>query len=217
METLDALETSRRVWRWHEVWIETVTNPSVQTFRNILEDPTARPNRAYTWIAVLVFVLGIVEVLIWQSLGAGASKNNLYGLAGTPLSLLICIPLVMVVGGVLGTIIYVAILNAIARILGGYGGYDKLVYCFAAWEAPVFILSSLTSLIYDVIAAAETETSLIVVCLLAFSLALVIYSMVLSVMAIMAVESVSAGKAIATVLIPEGVLLLLGIFGVARF
>ncbi len=191
---------------WYTVWTEVITHPSRDTFRRILADPTASPNRAYIWVAVLSFIFGSLQAVFYQVTGVSPLGN---ARPVSPAVLLLCgailAPLFAVIGLALGT----AILHGIAKLLGGIGTYNPLVYCLGAAQAPMSIASYLLTFITLVLSRGGTTGSLASLCVVPFSLAVGIYAIVLQVLAVDEVEKIGTGKAVLTVLIPTIILLLI--------
>jgi hypothetical protein len=160
---------------WHEVWITAVTKPSTSTFERLVQDPQASANRAYPWIFVSATIAFALSWLLQAAQGM------------VPGLLVFCAP---VVGGaaILGTIFGTAIIQWLARSMGGLGTYDKTLYCFAAYGAPLGLLSSVLAPIPAVGAW--------------LNLALNLYSLVLSVIALKAVHQFTWGKAVTALAIP---------------
>jgi hypothetical protein len=58
-------------YSWSEVWIKALTRPSVETYQSIVNDPRARPNRAYIWVAVaglIGYVIATALQIIWGTI-----------------------------------------------------------------------------------------------------------------------------------------------------
>jgi hypothetical protein len=182
---------------WHEVWLRALTKPSVATFEEIVTDPHASTNRAYKW----VFVMSLVSQAIGL-LGGWLTGRSLYNGpdpwegVNTTLWSIICSPVGAGIA-VLSFIISVGILQWIAGLLEGSGRFDDLVFAAAAYQAPLAAVAAVFSLIMAWLPAAA--------CLGA---PLFLYLAVLHVMAIKAVNRFNWGRAVATVLAPLGVLLL---------
>jgi hypothetical protein len=201
----ERLNTEQRVpLEWHEVWIRAVTKPSLATFEEILQNPLASTSRAYTWI----FVTSLISQLIIFA-GGWLTGRSLYDSldawqgANTTIWSLICSPVSAGVA-VLGFMISVGILQWIAGLLGGSGRYDNLVVATAAYQAPLAAVSAVLGLLGSWVPFA--------VCL---GVPLGIYILVLQVMAVKAVNGFSWERAVATLLIPMGVLILIGCVAVA--
>jgi len=88
----------------------------------------------------------------------------------------------------------VAIIQWIAKLFGGTGTYEKLLYAFAAITLPFTIISSILAL-FSVIPYVGICTGVI-------SIGLSIYVLVLQVMAVKGVNRFDWGPALGSVLIP---------------
>lgn len=160
-------------YSWNQVWITALTQPSVESYEALIEDPKASANRAVIWLLISLSLSFLFVVV----LGGFARSATISGsVIGTSL---LCAPLL---AGfyIINLGIRVGITHAIARSLGGEGQFGQLFYAFAAFEAPLSILAGIFSYFQ-------------INCLV---LLLGLYGIVLSVTATMAVHRLSAGKAI---------------------
>jgi hypothetical protein len=193
---------------WYRVWIDVVTHPSRDTFRRILADPTAGQKRAFTWMAVMGLVWGIMFGIFFQA-GGGLPYGNLPTLS-TGLWIL-CLVILFPIFSVIGLALSTAIFHGIAKLLGGAGTFDALVYCIAAISAPMSIVTVPVSLLQTALSRGGSASSIAPLCVVPFSLALGIYSIVLEVLAIDSVERIGTGKAVLTVLIPVIIAFAIGV------
>lgn len=176
---------------WSEVWVSALTQPSVATFEGFVQDPDATSKRAYTWVLVSALISYAISALVSMVRIAGAQGGP--DASGT-LGILICGAPIAALLSVLGLAISAGITQAIASALGGTGTYSKLAYTFAAYLAPLALISGVLS-------------SIPYLNLLSYPLA--IYGIVLNVIAVKAVHQFSWGKAIASsVLILVAILVL---------
>jgi hypothetical protein len=189
--------------KWYEVWREVYFHPSEQTFHRILADPLAKPGRAFLWVAILGVLSGIVQAFSTQGVDTGQIEQvSLF-------SLVICIPL----GAVIALALSALIMHWIAGLFGGNGTYDRLVYAFGSIQAPATLVSVILSSIGTLVglgSLGQGGTSPLLICLAPFSLAWSIYLLFLEVLALKAVEGLTTGKAILTLLLPLIVVLVLG-------
>ncbi len=175
----------------NQVWVSALTQPSVATFEDFVQDPDATHKRAYNWMfvsapigyAISTLVNAVLMVFI-----AGAPEDpETFGMG------LICGAPIAAYLSVLGLMINAGITQEIASALGGTGTYSKLAYAFAAYLAPLVLILSVLGLIPYLN-------------LLSYPLA--IYGIVLNVIAVKAVHQFSWGKAIASS--ASSVLILIG-------
>jgi MFS family permease len=175
---------------WSEVWINALTRPAVETYERIVHDPRASSNRAYGWVfisALIGYVLSIPIGLVMAGLFDGSSIAGLNtGVIGSPIIQLICAPFAAILA-VVGLVINAGLTQLIARALGGTGTYSELVYAYAAYTAP---LSLITSILFAI--------PIVNICL---GIPLTIYTIVLAVIAINAINKFGWGKAIASAII----------------
>lgn len=184
---------------WSEVWISAITKPSVETFEDFIRYPDATANRGYKWIFVAGLIASIfsflVSLFITGIFGSGSpDPYNVAGLFGSSIYFLICAAPLSAILGVVGLMISAGITQFFASALGGTGTYSKLAYAFAAYFAP---LSLITGLI----------TAIPYLNCLAFPLG--VYGIVLNVIANKAVNQFSWGKAIASSVVIIGLILAL--------
>jgi hypothetical protein len=211
---------------WHEVWMDVVTDPSRDTFRRILADPTADQARAYVWMAILGALIGGIQILFMQLiLSKGPAYQELMGFSGiTLICTLLGAPISMVV-----SLAFVAgIQHGVSSLLGGRGTFNDTAYCLGAIQAPVSVVMSLLGLIMlvfiagslpsiETIQAADLASMLLPQLIFgAVSLAIGIYAIVLQVMALSVVQNIGSGKAFLAVFSPVLLGIALGLcFGLA--
>ena len=124
------------------------------------------------------------------------SEINQDTLDGTSNLFLLCFSPVGAVLGVIGITISVGLTQFIARVLGGTGSFFKLIYAYAAFTAPLFLITSILQPI-----------PVVGRCL---SVPLGIYSLALYIIATKAVNGFGWGKSIlAVIIIPMAIGLLL--------
>jgi hypothetical protein len=214
MNNMDLTPAMGQPMPWYQVWMQVVTHPSRDSFRRILADPTARPARAFIWVAILGAIFGVTQAILTQVFG-----TTLYGNLGNLrlATTMICIVIAAPVVSVIGLALSAAILHGIALLLKGEGKYNDLLYCLGAVQAPVSIVSFLISFITTALTSASirfgagASGSLVSLCILPFSLALGAYSIVLEVLAVDTVEKFGTGKAVLTVLVPVILAIMLGV------
>jgi hypothetical protein len=167
---------------WSEIWVSALTRPSVATFERLLQDPSATMRRGYTWIAVIgliTFPSWLVMLVTWSLTGAATVKRWD--------SVIILSAVVMSLSPVVGFISSSAITHIIASKLGGTGTYSHLAYVFATYQAPLWLLFLLVSMIPY---GGKYGTY-----------AILFYGIVLSVLAVQAVHGFGLIRAIACVVI----------------
>lgn len=203
------MESKPGIAGWFQVWMKAVTKPNEQTFIEISEDPNASSRNAYIWIFVVGTLSTILQVIlqaIYSALGVTPAMPAIPGMeeftaqsanTGSPLiSLAVGLCLSPLGGGlvVLFFALFTAIVQWIAKLFGGTGTYDKLLYTFAAISVPI----SLVTLVLTLFSAIP----FVGVCISIFSFGISIYALVLQVMAVKGVNRFDWGKAVGSVLIP---------------
>lgn len=200
---------------WLSVWIKAITQPNEQTFVDITENPAAVAKTAYLWAFIAGTISGIIQAFsaaIMTATGAASVFQQIPGLeeyfpqtaggSGSAVGALVGGLCTAPFAGVLFAVFFaisVAIVQWVAKLFGGAGTYDKVLYAYAAIAVPVTIVSSLFTLL-GAIPYVGLCTSLL-------SFGLSIYAIVLQVMAVKAINRFGWGQAIGAVLLPGLVIL----------
>ena len=184
---------------WLAVWIKAVTRPSEQTFVEISEHPDALPKTAYIWVFLVGTLSGIVTGVIQGILLATGLGNSQFGSAsgasvGGALIGAICAS--PIAGGlsVLFFALWVAVIQWIAKLFGGKGSYDKLVYAAAAISVPVSLISMLL--------VPFNSVPYLNICTGLLSFGVSMYALFLQITAVKAVNRFGWGQAAGSVLLP---------------
>jgi hypothetical protein len=199
---------------FYQVWLKAVTRPNEQTYADLVSSPGANPNKAYLWLA-LSYVFSFFVVMLVSSVSTSTQYGGrLSDVLGSSLIALICAAPISAVIGVLFYAIETAIVQWVANLFKGTGTYSQLIYAFAAFTAPISIVSSVISLF--------SLIPFIGLCFSIISIGVGIYALVLMIMAVKGVNKFGWGEAAGSVLIPGlvvvflcacvtiGVLMLLG-------
>jgi hypothetical protein len=169
---------------WYQVWMNALTRPSVATYEELVRDPKAASGRAFLWI-FLTSLIGYLFLMLGQLAGLGVS--SMFGNAqmtragGGGFLVLACQSPIAAVMSVVGLAISAGITQLIARALGGTGSFSKLVYAFAAYLAPLSLISGVLGVIPFI--------NLL-------TIPLGFYGIVLNVIAVKAVNQFGWGKAV---------------------
>jgi hypothetical protein len=204
---------------WIPVWIKAVTQPNEQTFVDISESPEAQPKTAYLWLFIFgtltAIVTGVIQmILVASGLNGQSGLGGLGNAVGGSLIGVICAS--PFAGGltVLFFALGVAIVQWIAKLFGGTGSYDKLIYTMAAIAVPFTLVS--------MVLVPLSAVPFINICTGLLSFGFGIYSLFLQITAVKAVNRFGWGQAAGSVLLPGlvivfvcsclviGVLMLLG-------
>ncbi|MBI5945828.1 MAG: YIP1 family protein [Chloroflexi bacterium] len=195
---------------WLPVWIKAVTQPNEQTFVDITEHPDAIAKTAYIWVFIAGTISGVIQAFAtairigtgapspFQQIpgleqyipqtagqGGGAGISLISGICASPLAGLLSIVFFA---------LFTAIVQWIAKMFGGTGTYEKLLYALAAITVPFTIGSSFFVLL--------SAIPYIGICTSVISFGLGIYSLVLQVMAVKGVNRFGWGHAAGSVFIP---------------
>lgn len=201
---------------WLSVWVKAITQPNEQTFVDITESPDMKAQTAYIWVFIAGTISGIIQAIA-QAISTATGLNALSQIPGLEQYLPqtsggggfafgalvggICASPFVGLLSVLFFALLVAIIQWIAKLFGGTGTYDKLLYAFAAISVPFTIISSLFVLF--------SAIPFVGICTGIISLGLSIYALVLQVMAVKAVNRFGWGPAAGSVFIPGCVVFIL--------
>lgn len=179
-------------------YLKIITRPSVQSFA----EEQGKATWGSTWFQLIA--LGILSALlaVLAALIAPPHLGNVPG--GSPATLQTVTTTLLasfiLVGTPLSFLVAGAVLYGCARLFKGNGSYLRQVYTLTLFGVPLVLLSFLLQLLPATSSWLPYLPHL--------------YSLVLLVLALMAVHHVSRGKALAIMLIPLGVLLVLTIGGI---
>lgn len=191
---------------WLQSWINVLTRPGEPAFEAERTKPHAQLSTALIWVSLAAVISGLISWLsarfMVRRVGNIASMTGLLENAGLPPEVLTQIQNVpglvptpgimslfwMIVGSILGFLIFVGLLHLTARILGGTGNFGMYAYLMAAFFVPLNLLSSVVGLV-----------PLAGGCIAAI---IWIYELVLAYFATRVEHKLSSGRAIVVVLIP---------------
>jgi Yip1 domain len=169
-----------------DVWVKALTKPSVATYEEFVSRPGVSLGRAFSWVFVAAFVgsifgfLGVILSGNLSNLGLDQSSEFLQGVS-FPFLLFVCGVPLSAAFSIVGLVIVAGISQLAARLLGGVGTFTQLAYAFAAYLAPMSIVTSVLGLIP------------FVACL---NVLLGLYGLVLNVIAVKAVHRFDWGRAV---------------------
>ena len=191
-----------------ETWMAAVTKPNEGTFAQIAAQPGATTSKALLWVFV-ASLLTTFTSLIAQAVSFGrqagggwtqflppeiAREFPVEAMPSFGFGTVICGAPVGAIFSVLMFVIVTALIQWVAKLFGGTGSFEKLIYAFSAIMVPYSIVTALLTLI-GIIPFIGILTGLI-------SFGLAIYVFVLDVLAIKAVNSLDTGKAVGSLLLP---------------
>jgi hypothetical protein len=142
---------TRRGLTWYEIWFSVLPNPSEKSFAFILSDPKLSLDRGLIWMFCTALIqyavaFGLVMV-IWLPMLANISAES-----GMTLGIAASIRNVSVLLFVVGVPVFasfytlmfalqVGIQHLVARLFGGQGSYENLLFATAAYQAPLLLIS----------------------------------------------------------------------------
>ena len=131
-----------------QTWINALTKPNEQTYRDIAASPNAKATTAYLWMFISSIVTSIITLIIRGATirdrlsQSGLSTDQVGTGIGGILVALICVVPILAAIGTLFFAIGVAIIQWIAKMFGGTGTFDQMAYTFAAISVPYSLVSA---------------------------------------------------------------------------
>jgi hypothetical protein len=185
-----------------QTWTKALTKPNEQTFADIAASPNAKASTAYLWVFIASLIQVFLTALVQSRLlgtymdqaGLGDVLGNQARGLGSILIGAVCGAPIAAAVTTLFFAIGVFVVQWIAKMFGGTGTADKLAYAMASIAAPFSIVAGILSLL-----AAIPYVGLCFSVILSLA---GIYIFVLQVMAVKAVNRVSWGAAIGSLIIP---------------
>jgi len=183
------MSTPARPLAWHTAW-GLALRPSLAAYDTLISSPDVSSRRAYQWMVRSTATAAIPYgmVIAFQQDPAMLCLSPLLGAAFGALAAL------------LGLAIYSAIVNSLAKALGGGGEYKTLVFAMSAAQAPVQIAGL-------ALGAVTQALPILAVPGLCAAFVLFLYQAGLTVFAVRAVHKLAWGRAVAAMAIPNGVFL----------
>jgi hypothetical protein len=199
---------------WVQSWLNVLTRPGEPAFEEERIKPHADLSTAAIWIAVAALISGLFALIggaiaVRQFNAMGGFEGLLgqfnlppdvmsqipagvpfFGAPGTGIGALIG----AIIWSIIGYLIFVAILQLVAKVLGGTGNFGKYAYLIATFHVPITIANAILGII-----------PLLGGCLV---LILSIYEIVLAFYATRVEHKLPPGKAIVVVLAPVLLILL---------
>jgi hypothetical protein len=220
MDTLPAAPIAPEVpvisRKWYEIWRDVWTNPGVEAFWSILKEKDHSATRGFIWIGVTALILGLISSIVSiPLLNRVSSQVPSFLSSGETVLTALCTIILAPITVIIGTIIMTGIYHFVAKLFRGNGNWSDLVFCLAAVIAPASIISTVVSAIWSIFSQVRVLFFLVAILFGIIAVALGIYNIILYILAIRASENVGTGGAIATVLIPIGVVLVISVCCVA--
>ena len=183
---------------FYKVWLKAVTKPNEQTYAEIANSSGASPTKAYLWLAISYIFTFFVSMLVFSFTSSSQYGDFGEALGGSVIALICGAP----IGAVIGLLIYaleVAIVQWVAKLFKGTGSYNQLIYAFAAFTAPLTLVSGVLS--------AFSLIPFIGLCFSIISIGIGLYSIFLMITAVKGVNKFGWGEAAGSVLLPGLVLI----------
>ncbi len=187
--------------KWYKIWWDVWIHPGVASFRSLLLEPNHSSTRGYLWVSLIGFVSLILNVPSFLRLMNPAVRPT--GLIYYYRCTYILIPVLSVLGLAVSSWIY----RLVAKLFGGKGNLNNLTLCLAVVIAPGILIDGIHTLFSYLIY--PMPGSIIISGFI--SIILSIYTMILWIYALKAVEWLETGQAILVFFIPFIVVVLFAI------
>lgn len=179
---------------WLPIWIKAVTKPSEQTFLELMESPDVKIQTALIWASASGFVAGLFAG-IGSVLGLLIQTGGESGGMGMILGFICGFPILLSITSPLSLVLSTALFQWIAKLFGGAGSFDKLLYVLAAVAAPLTLVSGAFSILSGI--------PVVGACVSLFSFIFSLYAIYLNITAVKAVNRFGWGQAIGSVFVPS--------------
>jgi hypothetical protein len=188
--------------KWYEIWLDVWLHPGMAPFKTILGEPGKDVKRAFIWVAITSFIATLISYLFsalvmrnWMADAFGGEIFKNYG--GYTLSY-ICGIILTPIFAILGIAVSAAVYHWIAKLLGGHGYWNDLLFCLSAVAAPATLIGG----IIGIVSMLFFQNPVLVFLPTMVALAFGIYIIILNVNAIKAAEDVGTWQALGAIFIP---------------
>ena len=175
---------------WLDIWGYALTKPATTTFTEILQDPKAKSS-PYLWVG-LASLLGYIIAALLQSLFGSNTLGTVSEQLGSQVGAAsafttICCAPVSAIFAVGAFALSVGIYHLVAKMFQGQGTFSQLAFTMASFHVPLTVIS--------LILAAIPWVSIL-------TIPIGIYTIILTILAVKATHQFTTGKAVAVVVIP---------------
>lgn len=190
-----------------ETWIAALTKPTESTFAEIAAQRGASVRKAFLWAALSSLMTSFATILanvfsvsrmggLGDFLPPEIAQQVPWGSGGAGLSFgtLICGLPIIVILTLVSFAVNVGLTQWVAKMFGGTGGFEKLAYVYASFIVPISAVSAVLIMLGFI--------PIIGILFSLVSLGVSIYSLVLSVIAVKAVNNFDTGKAVGSIFLP---------------
>ena len=122
---------------WGRIWLAAVTRPTVATYQDLARHPQVGSRDAWIWLLGSGLLSGVFMSLGSVQARKGAALDSSLALAIAVFALM----------AVLSWASFAACIQGFARLMKGGGNYRSLIFVFAAFNAPLMLLTSGLSLV----------------------------------------------------------------------
>ncbi len=178
---------------WFSVWLKAVTKPNEQTFIEITNSPDATVKTAFTWMALTGLIYGLIVGIVS---GASTVMEGVFSSDVMVFTLgFIC--LVSIAGAFIVPLwlaIAAGLSQWVAKLLGGTGTFEKLIYGYSAAMVPLLLVSLVIGLF--------SLIPFVGLCISSLGHVIVFYGIFLRAVVVKAVNHLGWGQAIGSALLP---------------
>lgn len=135
---------------WFTLWASAVTNPTLENYRDLLDEVDTSASRGFNWLFITTMVIVFFQTLINLFLNSVVTTNATTGtatLSDNFLCLFLCLVPIAGLVVVFFNAIFLGLVHLVATGLGGQGDYSRLVYLTMTFQCPITIITGLINLI----------------------------------------------------------------------
>jgi hypothetical protein len=188
--------------KWYEIWWDVWIHPGLAPFKTILSEPGNNITRGFIWIGVTSLFVTLVSYLfsalvirnVMVDAFGGEMFKNISSYTVSYICGIILSPFFAIFGIAVSALVY----HWIAKLLGGRGNWNDLLFCLSAVSAPATMIGGVIGLI----ALLFFQNPVLIFLPSMVALALAVYVIVLNVNAIKAAEDVGTWPALSAIFIP---------------
>ena len=187
---------------WFEIWRVALLHPTVETFHRIADDPKASIKWGIIWMAITSSIIWFTNPL--RSIFDGLVMDN-FGLQSFSYFLALGVIISLIVS-VIALMIAALVAHGFARLFGGEGKYQQLVYCWGVMLLPFVLVSGLVSHVPAIFPSSRTfafsRVGMIVqIISIALFVGVSLYQLYAEVIAFAAIEKLGFWKSIGILLL----------------
>ncbi len=144
-----------RPMAWYEVWITALTQPNLDAYEALRQNPYALPSRTYIWLLGAGIFSGLIYALSFllnpqypQLISSLEQVFNIQNAGQTIGALFFCLVPFSGMMNLINVAFAVGVMHLIALAFGGKGKYSEFLYLVAAFSAPLSIAGTLLGIVF---------------------------------------------------------------------